>query len=79
MLNQQTPYSRPFWVLGKEYGDRPAVAAIIALTADISAGCREGCLDSGMDDYLPKPVTREMLVAALEKWAPQPVTQAMRA
>jgi CheY-like chemotaxis protein len=44
---------------------------IIALTADVSAGCREQCLKSGMDDYMPKPVNKGMLLAALEKWAPQ--------
>jgi signal transduction histidine kinase/ActR/RegA family two-component response regulator len=41
---------------------------IIALTAQAMDGVIEQCLDTGMDDYLAKPVTRESLVTALRRW-----------
>jgi signal transduction histidine kinase/CheY-like chemotaxis protein len=41
---------------------------IIALTALVSDGVFEQCLDAGMDDYLAKPVTRDEMVAALCRW-----------
>lgn len=41
---------------------------VIALTADISAGARDRCLEAGMDDYLSKPVRREQLAACLDRW-----------
>jgi CheY-like chemotaxis protein len=41
---------------------------IVALTADALAGDRERCLESGMDDYMTKPVSSAMLAAAVERW-----------
>lgn len=44
-------------------------AHIIALTADAMAGDRDRCIESGMDDYLSKPIRRADLSAALDKAA----------
>jgi signal transduction histidine kinase/ActR/RegA family two-component response regulator len=41
---------------------------IIALTAQVTDGIFEQCLDAGIDDYLPKPVTRDSMVGALWRW-----------
>lgn len=41
---------------------------IIALTAQVSAGIFDQCLDAGMDDYLAKPVSRESIIVALRRW-----------
>jgi signal transduction histidine kinase/CheY-like chemotaxis protein len=43
---------------------------IVAMTAEVLAGCRERCLAAGMDDHLPKPVKMEFLFEALRKWVP---------
>ena len=44
--------------------------AIIAMTADVIEGCRERCIEAGMDDYISKPVNMNAIVAALEKFVP---------
>ena len=43
---------------------------IIAVTADAMKGARERCLDSGMNDYISKPVDIEKLKSVLGEWIP---------
>ncbi len=43
---------------------------IVAMTAEVLAGCREQCLAAGMDGHISKPVKLEFLVEALQKWVP---------
>jgi len=40
---------------------------IIALTAGLEANEEQACRDAGMDDYLVKPLDRELLAAALAR------------
>jgi len=40
---------------------------IVAMTANAMAGDRERCLDSGMDDYVPKPLRPDQLQKIIDR------------
>lgn len=42
---------------------------IIAVTANVMQGDRNDCIQSGMDDYMSKPIDLKELVNQLEKWS----------
>jgi signal transduction histidine kinase/DNA-binding response OmpR family regulator len=50
---------------------------IIAVTADAMKGAREKCLESGMNDYISKPIEIEKLKAVLQDWVPR-IAQGMK-
>ena len=41
---------------------------IVALTANAIKGDKEKCLESGMDDYITKPIDRKIFFEVVEKW-----------
>jgi two-component system, sensor histidine kinase and response regulator len=41
---------------------------IVALTANAIKGDKEKCLESGMDDYITKPIDRKLFFEVIEKW-----------
>ena len=46
-----------------------AQPVIVAMTANVMQGDREECIQSGMNDYISKPVELNLLLKILEKWA----------
>ena len=49
---------------------------IVAMTANATREDRAACIEAGMDDHLPKPVSREALAAVVARAAAVPVSQA---
>jgi CheY-like chemotaxis protein len=41
---------------------------IVGVTAHALKGDRERCIDGGMDDYLPKPISPRALQAKIDQW-----------
>ena len=46
----------------------PHAPAILAMTANAFAEDRQNCLEAGMDDHVPKPVTPDALIGAVLRW-----------
>lgn len=44
---------------------------VVAVTASSMQGDRERCLEAGMDDFVSKPFSAEVLRRLLERWVPQ--------
>lgn len=69
LMDIQMPYKNGYETTAeikqlKKYNNIP----IIALTAGIMLGEEEKCLESGMDDYVSKPIIRSSLEKVLFKW-----------
>jgi two-component system sensor histidine kinase/response regulator len=43
---------------------------IVAMTAHAMKGDREICLEAEMNDYITKPINREIVFEVLKKWIP---------
>lgn len=54
----------------RESGDvRNANIPIVAMTGNVGDADRDACLAVGMNDYIPKPVGKDVLMAMLDRWA----------
>ena len=51
---------------------------IVAMTAHAMKGDRDKCLEAGMDDYITKPIKREIVFEVLEKWVLEKINMDLR-
>ena len=51
-------------IRGKRFNTIP----IVAMTAHAMKGDREECIEAGMNDYVTKPIKRELVFETIEKW-----------
>ncbi|CDX34388.1 ATPase domain-containing protein [Mesorhizobium sp. ORS 3359] len=63
--------TRAIRAIEQQNGDR---TPIIGVTAHALKGDREKCIEAGMDDYLPKPVSPDRLGAKIGTWLSETVT-----
>jgi CheY-like chemotaxis protein len=54
----------------REAAEQRGRVPIVAMTANAMLGARERCLEAGMDDYIAKPISREILDEVLDRWLP---------
>ena len=53
-----------------EAGDSGKRIPIVAMTGQAMVGDREKCLEAGMDDYMVKPINKNLILEMVQKWAP---------
>jgi signal transduction histidine kinase/DNA-binding response OmpR family regulator len=60
-------------IRGREGAGGPRVP-IVACTASVTQDDRAACTAAGMDDYVSKPIARDVLEATLRRWLGEPAT-----
>jgi len=73
-MPEQSGYDATSELRVREHG--ASHTPVIAMTAHALDGDREKCLNSGMDDYLAKPLRPEELDRVLRTWAPMVLSEA---
>lgn len=68
MMPEMDGYEATRAIRGGEAGEQNVKVPIIALTANAMHGDREICLESGMSDYITKPIDPRALMKSLEDW-----------
>ena len=69
LLDMSLPKMDGFTVVRKVKENRKADSIpVIGLTARAMKGDREKVIDAGCDDYIPKPIDPEKVLAKIEKW-----------
>lgn len=58
-------------IIRRDCGENGTAPVIIALTANAMEGTRERFLDSGFQDFVPKPLDRKELGRVLMRWIPE--------
>jgi len=67
-MPQMDGYETSKRVRAGETGEENSNIPIIAMTANAMQGDKDKCLESGMDDYLAKPLEPDLLFYCLKKW-----------
>ena len=62
-------------IVGIDFRDGILFVPEVLLAANAMKGDRDKCFAAGMDDYVSKPVKKEMLAAAILKWLPEKVAR----
>ncbi|WP_289508512.1 response regulator [Pseudoalteromonas sp. S558] len=63
-------YQATISIRNNEIQSKAAPITIIAMTANAMTGDKEKCLESGMNDYISKPISQDLLFSKLLKWLP---------
>ncbi len=66
-MPRRNGYQATAFIRGKER-DTGTYTPIIGVTAHALKDDRNLCIEAGMDDYLPKPISTEKLVVLIERW-----------
>ncbi len=68
MMPEMNGYEATRAIRSGQAGHENRSIPIIALTANAMQGDREACLESGMSDFLTKPIDPAVLVRSLNDW-----------